>query len=95
MLRPRHPTLYGQSMDGESGRTGANGGSSDLPRFVGARDFAESTGIPLRSLHRYLIRGLIPGAERVGPGTKWRIPLYASAFGKPATDRRIPGDTAI
>lgn len=66
-----------------------------MPLFMGARDFAEATGIPLRSLHRYLVRGLIPGAERVGPGTKWRIPVYASAFGKSATDRRIPGGTAI
>lgn len=69
-------------MDGKTGKADARGVSSDLPKFLGARDFAEATGIPLRSLHRYLVRGLIPGAERVGPGTKWRIPLRSNGFGK-------------
>ena len=72
-------TVWG--MDDTSGTAGAHGNSSDLPRFVSARDFAGSTGIPLRTLQRHLVRGLIPGAVRVGPGTKWRIPVHANAFG--------------
>lgn len=77
-------TVWG--VDETSGTAGAHGNSSDLPRFVSARDFAESSGIPLRSVQRWLVRGLIPGAVRVGPGTKWRIPLHAKMFGTISTD---------
>lgn len=48
------------------------------PRFLTARQFAESTGIATRTVQRYLERGLVPGAVRFGPGTKWRIPEGAS-----------------
>lgn len=60
-----------------SDSTAANGGQAVThecgPRVLSARDYAELKGIPLRSLRRYLAQGLIPGAERVGPGKKWRI----------------------
>lgn len=73
-------------MDGTGGKSGASKSgageaSSNSPRFLSARDFAETTGIPLRSLHRYLAQGLIPGAVRVGPGTKWRISPPTKNFG--------------
>ncbi len=61
-------------MDGDTGTTGGHQVPPDLPaRFMSARDLAELKQIPMRTLYRYLEEGLIPGAERVGPGKKWRI----------------------
>lgn len=42
-------------------------------RALSSREFALATGVPLRSVQRYLQRGLIPGAFRIGDG-QWRIP---------------------
>jgi hypothetical protein len=68
-------------MDATGSKSGAGKGSPNSPQFLSARDFAETTGIPLRSLQRYLAQGLIPGAVRVGPGTKWRISPPTKDFG--------------
>lgn len=82
-LRPGFPRPTVRFMHhGKSDVNDDEEASPALPQFVTARDFAESTGIPLRTLHRNLIEGLIPGAARVGPGKKWRIAMPTKELGR-------------
>lgn len=65
-------------------KNGADGTDSAITvpssprRFIPVREFAASVGIPPRTMNRYLEQGLVSGAMRFGPGTKWRIPEGAT-----------------
>lgn len=68
-------------MNHKNGADGADGTitvPSSPRRFISVREFAESVGIPPRTMNRYLEQGLVSGAMRFGPGTKWRIPEGAT-----------------